>query len=301
MMTIVFAALTMLVLAVCMSIVLGWANQAFHVDVDPRIVKINEELPGANCGGCGYVGCNDYAEAVVAGKAGPDLCPVGGSSCTAAVADIMGVVIEASFPFRPVVHCGAVTEKRLKQTRYQGERTCASANLISGVQGCIYGCMGYGDCVVSCKYDAVHVVNGLAVIDYEKCVGCGACARVCPRNIIQMVPFKAERMLVVACSNKDPGKAVRAVCKVGCIGCKACVKKCDMFDVNDNLSTIDYDKYDPESMDAAQLAIDKCPMKGIVYVGKPREQDLAKVADKEVPSLIEADFKTTVDNTDWQG
>jgi len=298
---IILAAATMLVLALFMAYVLGWANKAFHVDVDPRIEQVNEALPGANCGGCGYVGCNEYAEAIVAENAPVNLCPVGGESCVAALAKILGIELEAGFPYRPAVHCGAGYDERLDRHDYRGEQTCGAANLISGVQGCTYGCTGFGDCVRVCDFDAIDIIDGLATVDYDKCVGCGACAKVCPRNIISMVPFKAERMLIIACSNKDFGKDVKAVCKVGCIGCKVCERVNDLFRVKDNIARIDYDKYDPEKMGELTVAIQKCPMKRIVSVGKPGYEDLAGVADEETPDIVQADFKTTVDDTEWHG
>lgn len=298
---ILLAGGTMLILALVAGYLLGLANKVFHVEVDPRIEAVNAALPGANCGGCGFVGCMSYAEAVAGGKAPPTKCTVGGEACAKEIAKIMGVEVAQSWPYRPAVHCRAAYADRLGRHSYLGEKTCTAANLVSGVQGCAYGCMGFGDCARACEFDAIHVVDGLATVDYEKCVGCGACAKACPRNIISMTPFKADRMLIIACSNKDFGKDVRAVCKVGCIGCKACTKACGLFTVTDNLPRIDYDQYDPNTMNAAQLAIDKCPAKGIVYVGKPTKKDLEKVADKEAPALVEADFKTTVDKTEWQG
>ncbi|HUS46607.1 MAG TPA: RnfABCDGE type electron transport complex subunit B [Phycisphaerae bacterium] len=298
---IALAAATMLALAVVMATILGWANRKFHVEVDPRVEQVTAALPGANCGGCGYVGCNEYAEAVVAGEAPPDKCTVGGASCAAALANILGVDLKPSWPYRPVVHCGATYDQRLGRNEYRGEPTCTAANLIAGVQGCTYGCLGLGDCERACSFDAVHMVDGLATIDYDRCVGCGACERACPRHIISMVPFKAERMLVVACSNKDFGKDVKAVCKVGCLGCKACTRASDLFTVEDNISRIDYDKYDPEKMDAANVALTKCPMKRIVEVGKPSAKDLAAVADEAASDIVAPDFKTTVDKTEWHG
>jgi Na+-translocating ferredoxin:NAD+ oxidoreductase RNF subunit RnfB len=298
---ILLAGGTMLVLAVVAGQSLGWANRVFHVEVDPRIEAVNAALPGANCGGCGCVGCMSYAEAVVAGQIGPDKCTVGGASCAGEVAKIMGVDLEPSWPYRPVVHCHATTEQRLGRGDYRGEPTCTAANLINGVQGCTYGCLGLGDCVRACDFDAIHVVNGLATVDYDRCVGCGACAKACPRNIISMTPFKSERMLVVACSNKDFARDVRAVCKVGCVGCMACAKASDLFRMEGHISRIDYDKYDPEKMDAALVAVNKCPAKSILYVGKPSKKHLAQVADQDAPSLVEADFKTTVDQTEWHG
>jgi len=298
---VILAAATMLLLAVFMAYVLGWANRAFHVEVDPRVERVNEALPGANCGGCGYVGCNEYAEAVVLQGEAVDKCTVGGVSCAAALAKILGVELEQTWPYRPAVHCGATYDDRLGRSGYRGEPTCVGANLVAGVQGCTYGCLGLDDCTRACTFDAIHGIDGLATVDYDKCTGCGACARACPRNIISMVPFKAEQMLVVACSNKDFGKDVKAVCKVGCIGCKACTRFSDLFQVEDNISRIDYDKYDPDKMDPLKVAIEKCPMKRLVMVGKPSEKDLAAVAAEEAPEMVEADFKTTVDKTEWHG
>ena len=298
---VILAAVVLFLLAIVMALILGWANRAFHVEVDPRVDAVNTALPGANCGGCGYVGCNEYAEAVVAGSIGPDKCPVGGEGVAKAVAEIMGLELEASWPYRPVIHCGATLAERLQRREYRGEQTCAAANLVGGMQGCTYGCLGLGDCSRVCDYDALHVVNGLAQVDYDKCVGGGACARVCPRNIISMVPFKMERMMAIACSNKDSGKAVKEVCKVGCIGCKGCERRSDLFVVENNLARINYDEYDPSKMEAALLAIEKCPMQRIIDVGKPSAKDLAALAHETVPHVVEADFKTTVDQTDWQG
>lgn len=291
----------MLVLAVIAGQSLGWANKVFHVAVDPRIEAINGVLPGANCGGCGCVGCMSYAEAVAEGKIAPDKCTVGGASCAEAIAKIMGVDLKPSWPYRPVVHCRAHYGDRLGRTEYRGEKTCTAANLVSGVQGCTYGCLGFGDCVVACDFDAIHIVDGLATVDYEKCVGCGACARACPRNIISMTPFKRGRMLAVACSNKDFGKDVKAVCKVGCIGCTACSRTSDLFKMDGKVARIDYDKYDPDQLESARVALSKCPARAIVEIGEPTPEDLAKVAEEEAPAIAQADFKTTVDKTQWQG
>jgi len=295
---ILLAAGTMLALAVFMGFVLGWANRAFHVEVDPRVEQINEVLPGINCGGCGYVGCNEYAEAVAAGEAPPDKCTAGGASCAAAVAKILGIELEASWPRRPVVHCAATREQRLGRHEYRGEQTCGAASLLAGVQGCTYGCLALDDCVEVCNFDAIHIIDGLARVDYEKCVGCGACERACPRHIISMIPFKAERVLVVACSSKDPPKVVRSVCTVGCIGCGACARLSDLFSMADSLAAIDYDRYDPQ---AGPAVVAKCPREMRIYVGKPSDTDLAAVAAEELPARVEAEPDSTVDKTQWRG
>ncbi len=296
---IMLAAGTMLALAIAAGWALGWANRKFHVPTDARQELLIKALPGANCGGCGYVGCSEYAAALLRGEACTK-CTVGGTTCAAALANILGVDVKESWPFRPAVHCGARTGDRLGRTEYHGEPTCAAANLVGGVQGCVFGCLGMGDCERSCPFDAIHVLDGLATVDYKKCTGCGACARACPRNIISMVPFKSERMLVVACCNKDFGKDVRAVCKVGCLGCGACSRMSKMFAMIDNMSTISYDDYSPDSGDL-QAAAAKCPQKRLVFIGKPSQRDLAAVTDEDLPEVAPDKFETTVDKTDWQG
>ncbi len=294
------AASVLLVLAIAMSTILGWASHKFHVPVDMRIEEINEVLPGANCGGCGYVGCGEYAEAVVAGDCGPDLCPVGGDGCTEAIAEIMGVTVSESWPQRPVIHCVAKRAQRLKQSEYRGEMTCHGANMVAGIQGCPYGCLGYGDCANVCEYDALHIIDGLATVDYEKCTGCGACVKACPRNIISNVPFKVDRILAVTCSNKDFGNPVREMCQVGCIGCKACTRiEKGLIMMKDNLPVMDMEKYEPQlNLQGIQ---DRCPREALVWIGKPSSEDIAGSADEELPTRAEADFKTTVDDAEWRG
>lgn len=297
--TLTLAAAVLTLLAIVMGYILGWANTAFHVEVDPKIEAINSVLPGANCGGCGYIGCAEYAEAIVSSKVEIDLCTPGGAGCVAELARILGVEVKPTFPYKAVVHCAAISEQRLQQNHYQGERSCGAANLVSGVQGCIYGCLGFGDCVEACAYDAIHLVNGLAKVNYEKCIGCKACAKVCPRNLITMIPFKSERVLVVACSNPDFGLAVKEVCKVGCIGCKACVRENDLLSMNGNLPVIDYNQYDP-TKGYASLP-DQCRMDSLLFVGKPAPSDIEKTKDEILPDRVAADFKTTVDETEWRG
>jgi Na+-translocating ferredoxin:NAD+ oxidoreductase RNF subunit RnfB len=299
--TIGLSAGTMLSMAVVLTAILGWANKKFHVDVDQRALSIINVLPGANCGGCGYVGCGEYAEAVALEHEEVNKCTVGGQSCAMAVAAIMGVEVGETLPYRPIVHCGAHYTDRLGRNEYRGEMRCSAANLVTDVQGCTFGCLGFGDCARACNFDALEVVDGLATVDYEKCVGCGACAKVCPRNIITITPFKSEQMLAVTCSNKDKGKDVIAVCDVGCIGCGACARTSSLFTLKDNLSTIDYDAYSPTCSLEVLDACNKCKRQRLVFVGKPTTDDLEKTVDMEAPALVEPDFKTTVDDTEWRG
>jgi len=258
--TILLAGGSLLALALLFSYVLCWANQAFYVEVDPRIEAICAALPGANCGGCGCVGCGEYAEAVVNKGAPVNCCAPGGAAAAAAIAKIMGVAVDTSAaPKRPVVHCGATTDLRLGQGDYLGEQSCAAATNMAGVQGCKYGCLGFGDCVRACKYDAINVQQGLATVNYERCVGCGACVRACPRNIISLVPFTSPQMYVVTCSNRETGPAVKEVCQTGCIGCKACTKKSDLCTMEGNLAAIDYENFGPDKLTELVAAAEKCP------------------------------------------
>jgi len=205
-MIIILAAATMLVLATFMAYVLGWANVAFHVEIDPRIEACIEALPGANCGGCGYVGCGEYAEVVVLEGVAVDLCPVGGEACAAKMTEILGVEVNQSWPSRPVIHCGATLGERLGRNEYQGEQTCTAANMVAGVQGCTYGCLGFGDCGTVCNFDAIHVIDGLATVDYDKCVGCGACENTCHRENVRLAARLAVAAIRVKADTKTQAK-----------------------------------------------------------------------------------------------
>lgn len=300
MLTIFFSIALMILLATVFAFLLGWAAKVFHVETDPRFDHVFDTLPGANCGGCGYIGCSDYAEAVVEGEK-VNKCTVGGESCTAALAEIMGVKTEKTLANRPIVHCGAKKNDRLGHNTYLGHMSCSAANLVTDVQGCTYGCLGFGDCESSCDFDAIHVLDGLATVDYEKCVGCGACAKACPRNIITITPFKARRILAVTCSNQDAGKDVVKVCRVGCVGCGSCARASSLFTLENNLSTINYDEYEAECSIEVLEACEKCPRKRIEFVGLTPKEDVEATEDEAVPEVIEPDFKTTVDDTEWRG
>jgi Na+-translocating ferredoxin:NAD+ oxidoreductase subunit B len=266
--TIAVAVCTMFVLAVTVSWILGWADVFFKVETDPKVDEVLAVLPGANCGGCGYLGCSDYAVAIVNENAPVNKCNVGGEPCTIKVACIMGVDPGTMAKSYAVVHCGSGLNERLMRTDYHGEKTCIGATQVAGIQGCTYGCLGLGDCVKACKYDAIHVINGLATVDYKKCIGCGACVRVCPRMIIKVVPFNEESIPVVACSNKDSGKESKEVCEKACIGCKACSKITDIFIVEGSLSRSEYSAYTVSKYEDALKASEKCPTHCIKLAGR---------------------------------
>ncbi len=261
------AGASMLVMAIIFSYILGWANKKFMVEVDPKIEAVRDALPGANCGGCGYLGCSDYAVAIVADNDPVNKCTVGGEACAKAVADIMGVEVGDMVPLHAVVHCSAPLSHRLGRTEYRGEPRCSSAHQVAGVQACTFGCLGYGDCVLACNYDAIHIIDGLARVDYDKCIGCGACTKVCPRHIISIEGFKEKTMPVVACTNKDKAKDAKAVCRNACVACKACTKVSDLFTISNNLSQCNLDGYSAQKHEEVMKAVEKCPTGCIHFIG----------------------------------
>jgi len=261
------AGLTTLGLGTGFAIVLLIASEKLRVKTDPKVEQIYNALPHIDCGACGFAGCNQYAKAVLANPELIGKCAPGGQKTAQAIAAVLNLQISASgAPKRPVVHCRAHTADKTYYAKYEGIPTCISANALANVQACKFGCLGFGDCVSVCKFNAITIVDGLAVVDYEKCTGCGACAKACPRNIIEMVPFSYESILTVACSSKEVGKVTRSMCKVGCIGCGLCAKQTDVFSVQDNLARLDYEKYAPGEQ--TDTAMKKCPTKVIVRIGK---------------------------------
>ena len=242
-------------LGLIFGLVLAAASKVFYVETDPRLDKLNECLPGANCGGCGYAGCGGYAEAVLNGEAPIGKCASGGNECAQEMAAIMGV--EAGTVTRKValVRCsgeksfdkdGNLTKGARVKAEYEGFHDCLAASKVggNGPLSCKFGCLGYGSCVKVCKYGAISVVNGVARVDEDLCVGCMACANACPRNLI--IPVEPNRNVVIACASLAKGAVTTKGCTVGCIGCSLCKKICpkDAITIEKNLARIDYDKCD---------------------------------------------------------
>jgi RnfABCDGE-type electron transport complex B subunit len=256
----------MLLLGTAFAIVLLIASEKLKVKVDLKVEQIHQALPNIDCGACGFAGCGAYANAV---SQNPELigkCAPGGQQAAEEIGKILNLQIsDSGSPKRPIVHCRAHTENKTYHAQYQGILSCTAANALANAQACKFGCLGLGDCVHACKFDALHIVDGLATIDYEKCTGCGACSRTCPRNLIKMVPFNQENMMTVACNSKENGKNTRSICQVGCIGCGLCAKQTELFTITDNLAQFDYEKYQPS--EKTQTAFDKCPACTIVYRG----------------------------------
>ena len=261
------AGVTMLGLGGGFAIVLLIASKKLAVEVDPKIEQIHKALPNLDCGACGFAGCGQYAKSLLENPELIGKCAPGGQESAEKIARVLNLQIsDSGAPRRPVVHCRATEADRTYYGQYAGILTCTAADALPVVQACKFGCLGFGDCVAACKFDALHIVDGLAMVDYEKCTGCGACSKACPRNLIEMVPFGYENMMTVACSSKETGKATRSMCKVGCIGCGLCAKQSDIFSVEDNLAHLDYEKYKPTEQ--TETAMEKCPTGVIIYCGK---------------------------------
>ena len=242
---------------------LGVAGIRFKVKVDEKEEAVLAALPGNNCGGCGFAGCSGLAAAIAKGQAPVNACPVGGEAVGKQIAEIMGVEAESTTRQIAFVACQGDCEKANKDYDYYGIEDCRMMSFVpgGGPKSCNSGCLGYGTCAKVCPFDAIHVVNGVAVVDKEKCKACGKCIAVCPKKLISLVPYKAK--LAVACSSKDKGPVTMQACQTGCIGCGICVKNCpsQAVEVKDFNATINQEK-----CTGCGTCAEKCPKKAIVKV-----------------------------------
>lgn len=240
---IIIATIFIAIVGLIVGIFLGFSAIKFEVPINEKEVAIREVLPGANCGACGYPGCDGLANAIANGEARVNGCPVGGEDCSKKIGEIMGI---SSDFVRMVafVKCDGDCNKASQKFDYSGIKDCNAAAIVSGggPKNCNFGCMGLGSCVKACEYDAIHIINGIAYVDRDKCVCCECCVATCPKNLIKIVPYSADTL--VRCNSTDKAKDVKSSCDVGCIGCKKCVKACedDAVFVIDNLARIEYDK-----------------------------------------------------------
>lgn len=261
-------------IALVAAVILYVCSKRFAVKEDPRIAQVTEVLPGANCGGCGFPGCSGMADALVKGADAGSLeglnCPVGGADVMGKVADLLGMAIANSDPMVAVVRCNGTCELRPRIASYDGLKTCTAMNACgAGETGCGFGCLGCGDCVGACQFDAIHInpETGLPEVDEEKCTACGACAKACPRNIIELRKKGPKgRRIFVSCVNKDKGAVAMKACKSACIGCGKCLKECkfEAITIENNLSYIDFTK-----CRMCKKCVDACPTKAIHAVNFP--------------------------------
>ena len=244
---IVASLITLGVIGLVAAIVLYFVAQKFKVEEDPRIDEVESVLPGANCGGCGFPGCHGFADACVKSPSlDGKLCPVGGQPVMSKIATILGMSVADAKPKVAVVRCNGSCANRPKKNLFDGAKSCRISNqLYAGETGCSFGCLGYGDCVDVCKFDAIKINpnTGLPEVDDDKCTACGACAKICPKRIIELRDKGVKnRRVFVSCVNKDKGAVARKACSAACIGCGLCAKNCpfNAIKVENNLAYIDF-------------------------------------------------------------
>lgn len=240
---------------------LGVAGIKFSVETDPKEELVLAELPGNNCGGCGYAGCSGLAAAIAKGEAPVNGCPVGGEPVGAKIAEIMGVEADTSEKMVAYVKCQGNCELAHNDYEYTGAQNCAMLAFVpgGGPKSCNNGCLGFGNCVKACPFDAISVQNGVAIVDKEACKACGKCVAACPKNLIELVPYSSN--VHVTCSNTERGPVAMKQCDVACIGCGLCKKNCpsDAIEVENFLAKIDYSK-----CTGCGTCKEKCPKKAIL-------------------------------------
>ncbi len=282
--TVFITILSLSLLALISAVILYFVAQKFKVFEDPRIEEVAATLPQANCGGCGFAGCRNFAEAIVKAESFEGLnCPVGGAEVMAIAAKILGKEAPHVDPQVAVLLCNGTPEYRPRTSRYDGAADCRIAhNLYIGETDCSYGCLGEGDCVRSCTFNAMYLdtVTHLPVIIDDKCMACGACVKACPRNIIELrKKAKKDRKIYVACSNCDKGGPARRACKVACIGCSKCLKVCAFgaITIENNLAYIDATK-----CTFCRKCVAECPTNSIIELNFPPKKPKEEVVTEMV-------------------
>ncbi len=240
---------------------LGVAGIKFKVEVDEKEEAVLAALPGNNCGGCGYAGCSGLAAAIVKNEAPVNACPVGGEAVGKTIASIMGVEAASSVRKVAFVACQGDCDHAHRNYEYYGVEDCRMMSFVpdGGPKTCNSGCLGFGTCAKVCPFDAIHVVNGVAVVDKDACKACGKCLEVCPKKLISLIPYTAK--YAVACSSVDKGPVTMKACSTGCIGCGICVRNCP----NEAVSVTDFNAtIDQEKCVSCGVCHEKCPKKAIV-------------------------------------
>ena len=241
---ILIAVIPVVIIGIVCAAVLVTASKLMAVKEDERFPAVRDCLPGANCGACGFAGCDGYAKALCENPDTPaNLCTPGGDTAAKALSEVLGVEFEDVVEQVAVVRCSGDCEHTQDKVQYVGIQSCKAAKLFYGGKGsCTYGCLGLGDCAEACPQNAIFIKDGVAQVYTCDCIGCGICAKACPNHLISLVPD--VKKTVVACSNRDKGAATRKVCSSGCIGCRKCERVCPSgaIKVKDNVAVIDYEK-----------------------------------------------------------
>jgi len=228
------------VIGIIAGIVLTLADKFMNVPLGEGVKKIRDILPGVNCGACGFAGCDEYAEKLAAGETKTNLCIPGADAVSHGISGVLGTPFEDVIEMRTIIRCSGSCEKTKHAIEYKGPQTCEACYAMYGGTGeCSSACLGFGDCVSVCQYNAIYIYNGIAVVDTKNCTGCGMCETKCPKGIIKSVPQTSR--VYVACSSTDTAANVRKACASGCIGCKRCEKVCpeDAIKVENNLAAVD--------------------------------------------------------------
>ncbi len=296
--TILFTVISLSAIGSIAAIILYFVAQKFKVYEDPRIDQVEEILPAANCGGCGYPGCRGFAEAMVkADDLSPFYCPVGGNETMTQAAEILGKAVEAKDPLVAVIRCSGSPEHRKRVNTYDGASTCVIVSgLYSGETGCQYGCHGLGDCVDVCDFEAIYMdeETGLPVVIDDNCTACGACVKECPNDIIELrKKNKKDRKIFVSCVNIDKGGIAKKACEVACIGCKACVKVCayDAITVENFLAYID-----PNLCKLCRKCVDVCPTNSILEINFPPRKVKVEATETVETKKVETPVGPTGEN-----
>lgn len=268
---VLISLITLGVIGAVAAIILFVVAKKFHVFEDPRIDEVEAALPAANCGGCGFPGCRGFADACVkADELGDLFCPVGGNDTMSKVAGILGKTAVAQAPKVAVVRCDGTCEHRPRYNEYDGVKHCFIAhNLYSGETNCSWGCLGFGDCELSCEFDAIKVnpVTMIPEVDDDKCTACGACVKACPKLLIELrKKGPKSRRIYVGCRNEDKGHITKKACDVGCIGCAKCFKVCphEAITVSNNLAFIN-----DEHCKLCRKCVEVCPTSAIKEINFP--------------------------------
>lgn len=239
--SILIAAATVAGVGLAVGIFLGIFGKIFAVATDARTDAVRACLPGSNCGGCGYSGCDALAKAIADGKAPASACPVGGQAVADAISEALGVEPEVAVRKVAYVKCSGTCDKTRFVYHYYGDGDCHRVALAPGrgAKACAYGCTGLGSCARACPFDAISVVDGCARVDAKACRGCGVCVATCPHHLIELIP--ADASVMVRCASREKGKTVRDMCDAGCIGCGLCARICPTGAVTvvGNLSHVD--------------------------------------------------------------
>lgn len=280
---VLFTIISLSSIGIIAAIILYYAAKKFKVYEDPRIDQVDEALPGANCGGCGFPGCRGFAEALVkADDISSFFCPVGGNDTMSSVAKLLGHEAIAKDPEIAVLLCNGSPEHRKSINVYDGASSCVVAsNLYSGETGCQFGCLGLGDCVDVCNFEAIYIDDKteLPVVIPDNCTACGACVEACPKDLLELRPKgKKDRRIFVSCMNKDKGGIAKKSCEVACIGCGKCVKVCsfDAITLDNFLAYIDADK-----CKLCRRCVAECPTGAIHELNFPPRK--VKVEEKKAP------------------